>query len=524
MKPFVRVKIISGHEYLYEVTPYYDGKSGKVRQRSRYIGKKQPADDAGAMPVQHSRVLSSGEYLPFIAAARSLGMDEIMEEFLPREDCMAVAALAICLATRPCPLPVVKEWYGRCVVSLAYPGADLRPDAIISLLRRLSHDRVMEQYTEARSDGWSGRRKMAGIVSLPRREDDLFLRECSHPGSGPGSDFFLFVADPDTGIISGFSKLPETFRHRIEMLGRTARILGDGTPVILIEDSLSPHHLDEILRAGLQFILPVSPSGVIPDHQLGKILRAVPIELNYRSINNEPVYVRNCSVDAGGASCPGFLVMNQRAEQTARLRLRREMYRISENLKHAVASGIANPEEMIKDIAGDLSHLYCRRSGTTGCGATVDHAAVTRAMNDAGTLLLLNNTPLRKETCLALIAKRRSFNEILEERSREFSRMLSGTEVTAFCDEGFVFIVALASAIRWRIDHLLPAVHSRAGISAEALMTVLAPVRMRVGPGRRREISGLLPAHQAVLEALSAFPEQVIPGEGGDRRPGCRET
>ena len=38
MKSFDRVKKIHGKEYLYEITPYYDTATKKIKQRSKYIG------------------------------------------------------------------------------------------------------------------------------------------------------------------------------------------------------------------------------------------------------------------------------------------------------------------------------------------------------------------------------------------------------------------------------------------------------------------------------------------------------
>ncbi|MDD1718541.1 MAG: hypothetical protein LUQ25_00645 [Methanoregulaceae archaeon] len=424
---------------------------------------------------------------------------------------MTVISLALCLATHPCPLPVVKEWYSRCIVSLAFPGADLRSDKIIRLLRGLTHDQILEQYTNSFFERKIEARMNAYIVSLARREDNSFLKECSHPCSGPGSDFYLVLDNSDTGSISGFVRLPETFRHRIDRLARIAGLAGMTVPVVLPGDVLSPHHLEEIVRAKIQFVLPITPSRVIRNEHLKIILRSVPNELNYRSFHNEPVYIRNCTVDAGGTACPGFLIMNQRAEQTARLRLRREMYRITENLKHAVVSGDTTPDEMLSDIAGDLSHLFSFRSEDKRVGPAVDHASVARAMTDAGTLLVLNNSPLRKETCLSLISKRRSFNETLSDRSREFYRMI-GPEMIGQAEEGIFFIGALASAIRWRLEFLLPDINSKAGISVDALMTSLSPVLMKVGPGRRRRTEGLLSSHHAILTTLSSLPEQLVPG------------
>jgi len=39
MKSFTRIKNISGLEYIYEITPYYDKEKKKIRQKSKYLGK-----------------------------------------------------------------------------------------------------------------------------------------------------------------------------------------------------------------------------------------------------------------------------------------------------------------------------------------------------------------------------------------------------------------------------------------------------------------------------------------------------
>ena len=61
MKPFTRVKVIKGHEYLYEVTPYRDEKN-KLRQKTRYLGKNVNGVPVKVRSQYHppKRVLSYG--------------------------------------------------------------------------------------------------------------------------------------------------------------------------------------------------------------------------------------------------------------------------------------------------------------------------------------------------------------------------------------------------------------------------------------------------------------------------------
>jgi hypothetical protein len=63
MKTFIRPKIINGIEYYYEITPYYDPEKKTVRQKSKYLGKKQWRNKKGQRK-KVKEVLSYSELLP----------------------------------------------------------------------------------------------------------------------------------------------------------------------------------------------------------------------------------------------------------------------------------------------------------------------------------------------------------------------------------------------------------------------------------------------------------------------------
>ena len=77
MKPFIRKKKIKGHEYLYEITPYFDEISGKWKQKTKYLGR-----NIDGAPVRKTRIPKTGgvydfgQYIPAHWAIREYKLYE----------------------------------------------------------------------------------------------------------------------------------------------------------------------------------------------------------------------------------------------------------------------------------------------------------------------------------------------------------------------------------------------------------------------------------------------------------------
>jgi hypothetical protein len=512
MKPFVRIKTIRGHEYLYEITPYYDRTLGKVRQRSRYIGKKEGRaayPQARAGKRDSSRTLSAGEYLPFLAVTRDLGLERALTSLLRPEDAATVLSLVNCLAARPCPLPVLQDWYERCAVSLVYPAADLRPGKVLRLLQNLADFRILERFSALRHRPVSAGDAVF-IVSLIDEEASAFLKEYHPPGSDPPDRYYEVSCSPDSCTLSGCRRLPDSFRSRLPSLTADPSPKGGSPVVVFPEGAISSGHLVPLAETGCSFVLAVPPLRVLGRESGRRILRSVMADFNFRTLRDEPVYARACPVTIGSHIFPGFLILSTTAERIAKLRMHREIYRTTEDLKSAIVLPQVGPEGTVREVSGDLSSLFSWSERGGRIQAVPDHNAVNLSMLEAGMLLVLHRGQLRREECVALLHQRRTFNAILSERNRELMRML-GRESSDRMEEGIFFVSLMAAALRWRLEALLPRIKGRAGTSPEALMVSLSSITVTAGPGRRREAGSIVRGQRTILTVLSCIPEQVIP-------------
>ncbi|MDF0591782.1 IS1634 family transposase, partial [Methanotrichaceae archaeon Mx] len=88
MKSFTRIKKINGHEYLYEITPYYDKEKKKIRQKSKYLGKNVNGVAVKVRSVDQipKKVLSHGEFVPLKQIAEDLEMEKVLSGVVPGKE------------------------------------------------------------------------------------------------------------------------------------------------------------------------------------------------------------------------------------------------------------------------------------------------------------------------------------------------------------------------------------------------------------------------------------------------------
>lgn len=139
MKSFIRKKTIKGHEYLYEVTPYYDPDTGKWRQKTKYLGKNVDGE-----PVKKDRggkvgqIYDIGEYIPAYWAIKT---HKIMESLLTScspDETATVILLTINRLINPCPPANLSTWLESTYLSKLIPGADFNESDLLQVLQKIS--------------------------------------------------------------------------------------------------------------------------------------------------------------------------------------------------------------------------------------------------------------------------------------------------------------------------------------------------------------------------------------------------
>ena len=88
--PFTRSKTVNGHQYVYQITPYRDPVTGKIRQHSTYLGK--PTDNPDQVekvrnsPKPLTHLVSFGDAYLYHSLVCELGIEPILKQCFSEEE------------------------------------------------------------------------------------------------------------------------------------------------------------------------------------------------------------------------------------------------------------------------------------------------------------------------------------------------------------------------------------------------------------------------------------------------------
>ena len=147
MKTTTRVKKINGHEYLYEITYYYDKETRRTRQKSRYLGKNVDGEPVRVREKAKNpeRVYSYGEFIPYLQAVKSLHIQEILGAHLTDHEVRLFLTLLYAGIHHPDALHSPASWYDGTVLPRIFSGLKITTQSISRLLKKL--DAICRKYT-----------------------------------------------------------------------------------------------------------------------------------------------------------------------------------------------------------------------------------------------------------------------------------------------------------------------------------------------------------------------------------------
>ncbi len=150
MRSFKRVKRISGKEYIYEITPYYDPISKKTRHHSKYLGKKL---DESMTTVKTKNNLpknsyTMGELLLPLQVIRELGIDELLSFYLDDKNVKTVLGMAINRVVEPDPCYLIDDWYSDTMLAKIYGQLPLSGQTLSKLLEMIGDSGLAWEFSK----------------------------------------------------------------------------------------------------------------------------------------------------------------------------------------------------------------------------------------------------------------------------------------------------------------------------------------------------------------------------------------
>jgi len=478
MKSFIRKKKIKGHEYLYEVTPYFDPGTGKWRQKTKYLGKNVDGE-----PVKKERggkigqVFSFGEYIPAYWAVKTHKIMEALLTSCSPDETATVVLLTINRLISPCPPANLATWLESTYLSRLIPGAEFEEADLLLLLQKISDRPVAEVFSRmfASINDLSNRRvlftlRLHDIAELMREKGSgLFSEEILERELGVRIHY-----DPEKQILAGF----DAFQFQRAVIEDTidqiaTRKIPDGV-IVPHWNYLSPSLMLRIVSAGISFITRTDASyGPVSSHILAWG-EQMDHPANIRYYRGEASYVRPFSVSLGKTQVPGFILHDIRKEQAERLAFHKNLQNIRD-LVQETRDYPGSINELLNESAGSFRRFFIidENRGTPSVRTNQDE--INRANKMLGRTAVLYTGDFSWEECFTLTDMRGDLEQQMSSFISQLERDFKGYRVERI-RKGIFFICFLTVLIKELIVNRLHAAQIKNVHSFESLLTELRPI------------------------------------------------
>jgi len=357
MKSFRRIKKINQQEYVYEIQPYYDPKTKKTKQKSKYIGK-YAGDIENAQPVRKIIPKSSyswGEFIPFQEVIRQLKLYEILESVLGRRDAETLIGISINKAIESMPMYAIKSWAEGTILIKEYPEMILTSQTMSEFLKRISNESVINKITEKIIEKHRPKGTFIyDLTSITSYSEFINILEYGYNRNEDGLaqiNYSIAISEEKNipimfDIYSGSIVDVSTLRQTIKKL----KIYGVKDCTLILDRGLfSEANIDELLQKEnpINFIMP----GTLSNKEIRKIIETEEIEKleNLHKYQNKTIFAKAVKVKIGKHQIEGYLYYNSERANKEKEHLYNKISELKEKIEDKI-SNLTSKDEIEQKI------------------------------------------------------------------------------------------------------------------------------------------------------------------------------
>ncbi len=408
MKKFTRIKVINGKEYIYEITPYYDPETKKIRHKSRYLGKNVEGHPVRVRDKLPQRAYSYGEVLVFAEIIRELGIEEILKEHLSKEELTLLLALILNRATYPLALRHIGSWYEGTYLYDRRHSLKITSQKLSRLLEKIGRSNLGSEFSKA----LLGRLKTGGaliydITSLSSYSQCMEILEWGYNRDRDNlrQANLSLVVDRAEGIPVMYEVYPGSIVD-VSTLVNTVEVLRsygiEDCMMVLDRGFFSRANIHLLEERGIEYIIPASLSLKSVRAAMSRAQKLLSDPNNMKLYNNEPMFVADIEVEVGGLSVKGYCYYNPQRQKAEQERFYRRLYGIKEALEAKELSWRGrNMKEIVEDIAGQYKKYLMVDIHKGGIRVRFRNKAISQRVNRMGRFLILYRGEIDWQECLA---------------------------------------------------------------------------------------------------------------------------
>jgi transposase len=481
MKKFVRIKEINGKQYAYEITPYYDKKTKRIRQKSRYLGKYEDGEVKRVRLKLPRRVFDYGEFLPFDRILDDLSLVEVLGSLLAEGKMNTLMVLVLNRVVHPVAVCNIRGWYEGTYLSKRYGELPLSSQALSEFLGRIGESSLgmdfSERFIHKVGDGSP---LLYDITSLSSSSGLMDILEYGYNRDLlplPQVNLSL-VAHKDLGIPLFFDVYPGSVVDVTTLKNTIQKLDGFGLrdPTLVLDRGFfSVPNIQELVEHDYDFILPAS----FASREVKSLVSRTRSEIEnpeYLKIHEgKTVFVKEICLDLG-TEVAGFLFFDLKRDQEEKSLFYQRLHTVVERLKARKLRPWEDPKGVFENICRDFS-CYLRWEVKDGrFQVEVKKKAVAQRVNRMGIKVILCRGGHGWREVLSWMREK----DIIEKMFMRTKNDLKGLPLRAHKTEvamGLIFVTFLALILRSRLTSLLRETRLAEKYSVPALLLELRKLK-----------------------------------------------
>lgn len=508
MKPFTRVKVIKGQEYLYEVTPYRD-KDNKLRQKVKYLGKNVNgvAVRVRSQQLLPKRVLSYGEFLPLKQIIQDLQLEPYLAKLFTPTQTWSLLTMAMSQVIRPRALSHIKSWYEGTVLSEDHRDLPLSSQSISNLLSTIGETTVHHEFARELIQLTNPHRTLVyDITSLSSYSELISILEYGYNRDHldlPQINLAMIV-DPGKGIPLMYDVYPGSIVDVSTVKNTIAKIQSQGIKdctLVMDRGFFSTVNVEELIENDYSFIIPAPLSIKSVKQTISSVHATIEDPNNLKLYQDEPIFVMPVALVIGSVTLQGYAYYDQRREQDERHQFYRRVHDIAEKLRRITLRPWLNPADVVKETAKSYTPYLEWTVKENSFEVSIRKNAVSQRVNRMGLFILLYQGTFEWDECLALYRCK----DIVEKGFSMLKNDIEALPLNVRKDStiaGYLFVCFLSLILRMRLLRLLKESELNKKYSIEGLLTELEKLRLMVLPDGAKIPTEMTKRQRDILTAL----------------------
>lgn len=463
MNSFTRIKNIHGHEYLYEITPYYDPKTQRTKHHSKYLGKNingNPVKVREKNSGEYS-VYSYGEYIIPKKIFKDLGILEILSQILSTTELDCLMVLIFNRLIHPLSMRHILHWYEGTILAYDYPDLPLSSQSISELLKKLhTHESIQRFLRAFLPSHASNSTLLYDVTSITSYSELNTLFEWGYERSDidlPQVNLSI-IMNKDLGIPIMYELYPgsivdvstlENVLDKLEDVGVNSFTL------ILDRGFCSAHNILKLRQRAKTWIMPAKRNISSYERIINETQFTIENPNNARQKNDRVLYVLPVTLVVGRNQNVSAYLYYDRIESV------READRLALKLRDLVTlinetelQESEKPHEVYTELAGSYAKFFVYKYSESKFQISIKRSELEKSKHWMGKFILMKQGDLTWEECLDQYRER----DLIE---KEFALLKGELELMPMhvhredTMRGFLFISFLSLMIRMRIDKIL---------------------------------------------------------------------